>query len=245
MEILRCEGISKIYGSGDTQIKALDNVSFSVEKGEFVSIIGPSGSGKSTLLHILGGVDKPTEGKVYIDGTDIHSLNEDKLAIFRRRQIGLVYQFYNLMPVLNIDENIALPHLLDGRALDKERLDSVVEHLGLTDRRGNLPNQLSGGQQQRVSIARAMALGPDVIMFDEPTSALDPQLTREVLDTIKRLKDDGITMIIVTHELEFARKVSDRTVFMYGGLVVEEADSESFFTSPKDARTKDFIRGDR
>ena len=152
MEILRCENVSKVYGKGETAVTALSSVSFTVEKGEFVSIIGPSGSGKSTLLHILGGVDKPTAGKVYIDGTDIHSLSEDKLAIFRRRQIGLVYQFYNLMPVLNIDENIALPHLLDGRPLDKERLDQVVAHLGLTERRNNLPSQLSGGQQQRVSI---------------------------------------------------------------------------------------------
>ena len=166
MEILKCENVSKIYGSGDTEVRALDNVSFSIEKGEFVSIIGPSGSGKSTLLHILGGVDKPTEGKVIIDGTDIHSLNEDKLAIFRRRQIGLVYQFYNLMPVLNIDENIALPHLLDGRPLDKERLDMIVEHLGLTDRRNNLPNQLSGGQQQRVSIGRALYTHPAILLAD-------------------------------------------------------------------------------
>ncbi|MBE5934110.1 MAG: ABC transporter ATP-binding protein, partial [Lachnospiraceae bacterium] len=156
MEILRCENLTKEYGEGNTKIKALDNVSFSVEKGEFVSIIGPSGSGKSTLLHILGGVDKPTSGKVFIEDTDIHSLNEDKLAIFRRRQIGLIYQFYNLMPVLNVDENIMLPHLLDGRKMDPERLDKIVEQIGLTDRRKNLPSQLSGGQQQRVSIGRAM-----------------------------------------------------------------------------------------
>ena len=173
MEILRCENVSKVYGKGETKVTALDKVSFTVEKGEFVSIIGPSGSGKSTLLHILGGVDKPTEGKVFIDGTDIHSLSEDKLAIFRRRQIGLVYQFYNLMPVLNIDENIALPHILDGRPLDKERLDQVVEHLGLTDRRNNLPSQLSGGQQQRVSIGRALYSHPAILLADEPTGNLD------------------------------------------------------------------------
>ena len=167
MEILRCENITKEYGSGDTLVKALDNVSFSVEKGEFVSVIGPSGSGKSTLLHILGGVDKPTSGKVFIDGTDMHSLKEDQLAVFRRRQVGLVYQFYNLMPVLNVDENIALPHLLDGRELDRERLDKIVEHLGLTDRRGNLPSQLSGGQQQRVSIGRALYSHPAILLADE------------------------------------------------------------------------------
>ena len=160
MEILRCEHLTKIYGAGETQVTALSDVSFSVEKGEFVSVIGPSGSGKSTLLHILGGVDKPTSGKVFIDGTDMHALKEDRLAVFRRRQIGLVYQFYNLMPVLNVEENIALPHLLDGRELDRERLDSIIEHLGLTDRRYNLPSQLSGGQQQRVSIGRALYSHP-------------------------------------------------------------------------------------
>lgn len=169
MEILRCEHLSKIYGSGGNQVKALDDVSFSVEKGEFVAIVGPSGSGKSTLLHILGGVDRPTEGKVYISDTDIHSLSEDKLAIFRRRQIGIVYQFYNLLPVLNVDENIVLPHLLDGRKLDEERLDLVVEQMGLLDRRNNLPSQLSGGQQQRVSIGRAIFNHPAIVLADEPT----------------------------------------------------------------------------
>ena len=166
MEILRCEHLTKEYGEGNTKIKALDDVTFSVEKGEFVSIVGPSGSGKSTLLHILGGVDKPTSGKVFVEGTDMHSLKEDKLAIFRRRQIGLVYQFYNLMPVLNVDENILLPHLLDGRKMDKERLDMIVEQIGLTDRRKNLPNQLSGGQQQRVSIGRAMFSRPAIVLAE-------------------------------------------------------------------------------
>ena len=169
MEILRCENLSKVYGAGDAQVKALDDVSFSVEAGEFVSIVGPSGSGKSTLLHILGGVDKPTGGKVFIAGTDIHALNENKLAVFRRRQIGLIYQFYNLLPVLNVDENIVLPHLLDGRKMDKERLDMVVESMGLTERRNNLPGQLSGGQQQRVSIGRALFNHPAIVLADEPT----------------------------------------------------------------------------
>ncbi len=160
MEILRCENISKIYGSGDTCVKALDQISFSV------SIVGPSGSGKSTLLHILGGVDKPTEGTVFIGKTDIHGLSEDKLAIFRRRQVGLIYQFYNLLPVLNVDENIVLPHLLDGRKLDQERLDLIVEGMGLSDRRRNLPGQLSGGQQQRVSIGRALYNRPAIVLAD-------------------------------------------------------------------------------
>ncbi|MCR5196697.1 MAG: ABC transporter ATP-binding protein [Pseudobutyrivibrio sp.] len=219
MEILRCENVSKIYGEGETEVKALDNVSFTVEKGEFVSIIGPSGSGKSTLLHILGGVDKPTKGKVYIDGTDIHSLNEDKLAIFRRRQIGLVYQFYNLMPVLNIDENIALPHLLDGRPLDKERLDQVVEHLSLTDRRGNLPSQLSGGQQQRVSIGRAMYSHPAILLADEPTGNLDRKTGEEIIDLLKESnKINKQTLILITHDESLAMQ-ADRIISIEDGRI--------------------------
>ena len=222
MEILKCDGISKIYGSGDTEVRALDNVSFSVEKGEFVSIIGPSGSGKSTLLHIIGGVDKPTEGKVYIDGTDIHSLNEDKLAIFRRRQIGLVYQFYNLMPVLNIDENIALPHLLDGRALDKERLDRVVEHLGLTDRRSNLPNQLSGGQQQRVSIGRALYNHPAILLADEPTGNLDRKTGEEIIELLKESnRVNKQTLILITHDEGLAMQ-ADRVISIEDGHIIKK-----------------------
>ena len=220
MEILKCENVSKIYGSGDTKVRALDNVSFSIEKGEFVSIIGPSGSGKSTLLHILGGVDKPTEGKVIIDGTDIHSLNEDKLAIFRRRQIGLVYQFYNLMPVLNIDENIALPHLLDGRPLDKERLDMIVEHLGLTDRRNNLPNQLSGGQQQRVSIGRALYTHPAILLADEPTGNLDRKTGEEIIDILKESnRVNKQTLILITHDEGLAMQ-ADRVIGIEDGRIV-------------------------
>ena len=173
MEILRCENLTKIYGQGDSKTVALDNVSFSVEKGEFVSIIGPSGSGKSTLLHIIGGVDKPTSGSVIVGEQNIHTLNEDKLAIFRRRHIGLVYQFYNLIPVLNVDQNIVLPHLLDGRKMDKERNDELVEYLGLTERRTHLPNELSGGQQQSVSIGRALFTRPILMLCDEPTGNLD------------------------------------------------------------------------
>ena len=219
MEILRCENVSKIYGQGETEVKALDNVSFTVEKGEFVSIIGPSGSGKSTLLHILGGVDKPTAGKVFIDGTDIHSLNEDKLAIFRRRQIGLVYQFYNLMPVLNVDENIALPHLLDGRALDKERLDQVVEYLGLTDRREHLPSQLSGGQQQRVSIGRALYSHPAILLADEPTGNLDRKTGEEIINLLKesnRLNKQ--TLIFITHDESLAMQ-ADRIISIEDGRI--------------------------
>ena len=220
MELLRCENISKVYGKGEAQVKALDQVSFSVEKGEFVSIIGPSGSGKSTLLHILGGVDRPTEGKVYIDGTDIHGLSEDKLAIFRRRQIGLVYQFYNLMPVLNVDENIALPHLLDGRKLDEERLDQVVEHLGLSDRRSHLPNQLSGGQQQRVSIGRALYSHPAILLADEPTGNLDRKTGEEIMSLLKESNQRyGQTLILITHDEGLAMQ-ADRVIGIEDGHIV-------------------------
>ena len=220
MEILRCENITKEYGSGDTLVKALDNVSFSVEKGEFVSVIGPSGSGKSTLLHILGGVDKPTSGKVFIDGTDMHSLKEDQLAVFRRRQVGLVYQFYNLMPVLNVDENIALPHLLDGRELDRERLDRIVEHLGLTDRRGNLPSQLSGGQQQRVSIGRALYSHPAILLADEPTGNLDRKTGTEIVELLKRSnREQKQTLILITHDESLAMQ-ADRVIYLEDGRIV-------------------------
>lgn len=221
MEILRCENVSKIYGTGDAQVKALDNVSFTVEKGEFVSIVGPSGSGKSTLLHILGGVDKPTNGKVFVDGTDMHALKEDQLAVFRRRQIGLVYQFYNLMPVLNIDENIALPHLLDGRELDRERLDMVVEHLGLSDRRHNLPNQLSGGQQQRVSIGRALYSRPAILLADEPTGNLDRKTGEEIIGILKESnRSQQQTLILITHDEGIAMQ-ADRVISIEDGRIVK------------------------
>ena len=221
MEILRCENITKIYGTGDTAVRALYNVSFSVEKGEFVSIVGQSGSGKSTLLHIIGGVDRPTEGKVWIDGTDIHSLNEDRLAIFRRRQIGLVYQFYNLMSVLNIDENIALPHLLDGRALDRERLDEIVAHLGLSDRRHNLPGQLSGGQQQRAAIGRALYSHPALLLADEPTGNLDRRTGEEIIALLKESNQkQKQTLILITHDEGIAMQ-ADRMIRLEDGMIVQ------------------------
>ncbi len=221
MELLRCEHLTKIYGAGETQVTALSDVSFSVEKGEFVSVIGPSGSGKSTLLHILGGVDKPTSGKVFIDGTDMHALKEDGLAVFRRRQIGLVYQFYNLMPVLNVEENIALPHLLDGRELDRERLDAIIEHLGLTDRRYNLPSQLSGGQQQRVSIGRALYSHPAVLLCDEPTGNLDRKTGEEIVGLLKESnRSQKQTLILITHDEALAMQ-ADRILYLEDGKIVK------------------------
>lgn len=222
MEILRCENLCKTYGEGDVLVKALDNVSFSVEKGEFVSIVGPSGSGKSTLLHILGGVDKPTSGKVLIGGTDIHALNENRLAVFRRRQIGLIYQFYNLLPVLNVDENIVLPHLLDGRDMDRERLDQVVESLGLTDRRNNLPSQLSGGQQQRVSIGRALFNHPAIVLADEPTGNLDRKNGAEIVRLLKEAnRSQKQTLILITHDESIALQ-ADRMLCIEDGRITKD-----------------------
>lgn len=222
MEILRCENLSKIYGFGDTCVKALDQISFSVEAGEFVSIVGPSGSGKSTLLHILGGVDKPTKGKVFIGKTDIHALSEDKLAIFRRRQVGLIYQFYNLMPVLNVDENIVLPHLLDGRKLDRERLDMIVESMGLADRRNNLPGQLSGGQQQRVSIGRALYNRPAIVLADEPTGNLDRKNGAEIIRLLKESnRNQKQTLILITHDESIALQ-ADRMISIEDGRITRD-----------------------
>ena len=222
MEILRFENLKKVYGEGKTSIKALDNISFSVEKGEFVSIVGPSGSGKSTLLHILGGVDQPTEGKVFINGTDIHGLSEDKLAIFRRRQIGLIYQFYNLLPVLNVDENIVLPHLLDGRKLDKERLDDIVERMGLTDRRNNLPSQLSGGQQQRVSIGRALFNHPTIVLADEPTGNLVRSTGAEIIRLLKESnRSQKQTLLLITHDERIALQ-ADRMLYIEDGRITRD-----------------------
>ena len=222
MEIVRCENLSKIYGSGNTCVKALDGISFSVEAGEFVSIVGPSGSGKSTLLHILGGVDKPTEGTVLIGGTDIHELSENKLAVFRRRQIGLIYQFYNLLPVLNVEENIVLPHLLDGRELDEERLKLIVEQMGLADRKNNLPGQLSGGQQQRVSIGRALYNHPAIVLADEPTGNLDRKNGEEIIRLLKQSnRSQRQTLILITHDESIALQ-ADRMLSIEDGRIIRD-----------------------
>ncbi len=222
MEILKVEHLSKIYGFGETQVKALDDVSFTVDKGEFVAIIGPSGSGKSTLLHLIGGVDKPTSGKVFIDNTDIYSLNETNLAIFRRRQIGLIYQFYNLLPVLNVEENITLPLLLDNRKVDKEYFQKVMDTLGLEDRIGHLPNQLSGGQQQRVSIGRAMITNPAIVLADEPTGNLDRKTGVEILELLKVSNQlYHQTLIVITHDESIALQ-ADRVISIEDGKIARD-----------------------
>ena len=222
MEIVRVENLSKIYGKGNTKVVALDNVSFSVEKGEFVAIVGASGSGKSTLLHLLGGVDRPTSGKVYIDGKDIYDFNDDKLAIFRRRQVGLIYQFYNLIPILNVEENITLPLSLDNREVDQKALDEMLKLLGLQNRKTHLPNELSGGQQQRTSIGRALITNPTIILADEPTGNLDSKSSDEIVALLKKSnKELNQTIIMITHNMEIA-KVADRIIKIEDGKIVEE-----------------------
>jgi putative ABC transport system ATP-binding protein len=222
VEILEVHSLSKVYGKGDTQIKALDDVSFSVEKGEFVAIVGPSGSGKSTLLHILGGVDTPSSGQVLVDGTDIFTLDQTKMAIFRRRQIGLIYQFYNLIPILNVEENITLPLLLDERSLDEARLKEIVATLGLADRVSHLPNQLSGGQQQRVSIGRALINNPALVLADEPTGNLDSSNSKEIIALLK-LSNQRYrqTLILVTHDHEIALQ-ADRIISFVDGRILRD-----------------------
>lgn len=222
MEILRVENLCRQYGKGENKVIALDNVSFKVDKGEFVAIVGASGSGKSTLLHLLGGVDRPTSGKVFIDGKDIYSFNDDELAIFRRRQVGLIYQFYNLIPILSVEENITLPLKLDNREVDQKRLNDIIGVLGLEKRKNHLPNQLSGGQQQRTSIGRAMITNPAIILADEPTGNLDSKASDEIVTLLKKSnKDYKQTIIMITHNLEIA-KVADRIIKIEDGKIVKE-----------------------
>lgn len=219
MKILEVTNLCKTYGKGDTMVKALDNVSFSVEKGEFLAIIGPSGSGKSTLLHILGGVDVPTSGSVVINQTDISNLDETALAIFRRRQIGLIYQFYNLIPILTVQENLTLPLLLDGRKPDKKQIDTLVKRLGLENRLDHLPNQLSGGQQQRVSIGRALVNNPALMLADEPTGNLDSENSKEIISLLRQFnKEFNQTVIIITHD-EIIANSADRVITIEDGKI--------------------------
>lgn len=223
MEILRVENLVKTYGQSDNTVNAVDGISLSVNKGEFVAIVGASGSGKSTLLHLLGGVDRPTSGKIFIDGNEINSMNNDKLAVFRRRQIGIVYQFYNLIPILTVEENISLPCDLDGNKPDKERMALILKSLGLYDRRNHLPNELSGGQQQRTSIARALINNPAILLADEPTGNLDSKSTEEIMSILKMSnRDFNQTIIMITHNLEIAKE-ADRIITIQDGKILREA----------------------
>lgn len=222
MKILEIQNLSKTYGKGDVMVRALDNVSFSVEKGEFVAIVGPSGSGKSTLLHILGGVDLPTSGTVIIDKTDISALDETALAIFRRRQIGLIYQFYNLIPILTVEENLTLPLLLDGRKPDRARLNDIITKLGLSNRLNHLPNQLSGGQQQRVAIGRALINNPALLLADEPTGNLDSENSREIIALLRKFnKEFNQTVIMITHDEKIALS-ADRIIAIEDGRITRD-----------------------
>lgn len=222
MEILRAENLTKIYGTGENQVVALDHVSFSVNKGEFLAIIGPSGSGKSTLLHILGGVDTPTSGKVYMEGTDVYAQKEEQLAIFRRRQVGLIYQFYNLIPVLNVVENMTLPVRMDGRPVNKEHLNELLEILSLKGRENHLPNQLSGGQQQRVSIGRALMNAPAVVLADEPTGNLDSKNSQEIVELLKYSNQKfNQTLIVITHDENIALQ-ADRIIAIGDGKITRD-----------------------
>ena len=222
MEILKVLNLTKIYGKGESKVVALDDVSFTVEKGEFVAIIGASGSGKSTLLHLIGGVDKPTKGQVFINDKDIYQMNDDALAIFRRRQIGLVYQFYNLIPILNVEENITLPLELDGRHVDENSLNDILKLLGLENRKKHLPNELSGGQQQRTSIGRALITKPSILLCDEPTGNLDSKASDEIMALLKKSnKDLKQTIIMITHNMEIA-KLADRIIKIEDGKIVKE-----------------------
>ncbi len=222
MEILRTENLCKTYGSGETKVDALKNANISINEGEFVAVVGPSGSGKSTLLHLLGGVDKPTSGKVFVDDVDIYSLNEKQLAIFRRRKVGFVFQFYNLIPVLTAEENILLPILLDNKKPDKAYIEELLDLLGLQDRRNHLPSELSGGQQQRVSIGRALAYKPSIILADEPTGNLDSKNSREILDLLKiSVKRYNQTLMVITHDVDIASQ-ADRIITIEDGIVSKD-----------------------
>ena len=222
MELMQIQHLSKVYGQGENQVRAVDDISFTVEKGEFLAIIGPSGSGKSTLLHILGGVDRPTSGKVFVDGQDVYAQNEDQLAIFRRRQVGLIYQFYNLIPVLNVVENMTLPVLMDGRQVNQERLEELLDVLGLRGREKYLPNQLSGGQQQRVSIGRALMNAPAVVLADEPTGNLDSKNSKEIVDLLKISNEKyGQTLIVITHDESIALQ-ADRIISIDDGKITRD-----------------------
>lgn len=242
MEILKVEDIKKYYGKKENLVKALEGVSFCMEKGSFVAVTGQSGSGKSTLLNLIGGLDVPTGGKIFVQGQDIAKLKRKEQTVFRRRNIGFIFQNYSLMPELSVYDNVVLPITMDFRKkVDHGYIKEILGTLGIWDKRKKTPNELSGGQQQRVAIARALALQPDILCFDEPTSALDPELTGEVLKVIRGLAKQRTTMIIVTHEMAFARDVADRIIFMDEGVIVEQGDPRQVIDHPREERTKQFL----
>ena len=238
---IEAKNLSKIYGDGENRVVALDHANLEIVSSDFISIMGPSGSGKSTLLHLLSGLDKPSSGSLTYDGKDIYSYSDKELSAFRRKRIGFIFQQFNLLPVLTAKENIIMPLLLDKQKPNEAYLKQLTELLGIQGRLEHLPHELSGGQQQRVAIARALALHPDILCFDEPTSALDPELTGEVLRVLRDLADQKTTMIIVTHEMSFARDVADRILFMDGGVVVEEGPAHQVIEHPHEERTKQFL----
>ena len=238
---IEAKNLSKIYGDGENRVVALDRANLEIVSSDFISIMGPSGSGKSTLLHLLSGLDKPSSGSLTYDGKDIYSYSDKELSAFRRKRIGFIFQQFNLLPVLTAKENIIMPLLLDKQKPDEAYLKQITELLGIQGRLEHLPHELSGGQQQRVAIARALAMDPICMLFDEPTSALDPEMINEVLDVMINLAKDGMTMMVVTHEMGFARKVADRVVFMDAGEIVEEAPKEEFFSTPRSERAQRFL----
>ena len=242
MEILKVENLKKTYGFGETEVRAVDDISFSVEKGEFLCIIGASGSGKSTLLHLLGGVDRPTSGKVYINDVDIYAQDDDTLAVFRRRQVGLIYQFYNLIPVLTAEENITLPCDLDGKVVDPEEVKELIRSLGLEGRANHLPSQMSGGQQQRVAIARALATEPEILLCDEATSALDPNTTSSILELIRSIHAKlGLTVIVITHQMSVVEQICKHLAILDQGRVVEQGEVTEIFAHPRSAAAKRLV----
>ena len=241
MNILQTTDLKKYYGTEPNITKALDGVTLSIEEGEFVAIVGTSGSGKSTLLNMMGGLDTPTSGSIKVKGKELSKLKDEQLTIFRRRNIGFIFQNYNLVPVLNVYENIVLPVELDGDTVDKRFMDEVVKMLALDGKLNSMPNNLSGGQQQRVAIARALAMNPKVLLCDEITSALDPELVGEVLKVLEQLAAEGMTLVLVTHEMNFAREVGDRVVFMHQGTVWEQGESRALFANPQTPEFKQFI----
>ena len=242
MSVLQTIDLKKYYGTEPNITRALDGVNFSVEDGEFVAVVGTSGSGKSTLLHMMGGLDTPTSGTVVVRGEELAKKNDEQLTIFRRRNIGFIFQNYNLVPILNVYENIVLPVELDGDTVDQKFLDEIIHLLGLENKLKNMPNNLSGGQQQRVAIARALAVKPKMMLFDEPTSALDPELRHEVLKVMQDLAEEGMTMVIVTHEIGFAEKVASRLIFIDKGRIAEDGDPQVLIKNPPSQRLQEFLQ---